>query len=247
MQKVMLSLWKPSGLCSESWRQALLEQCQLLTDQGAQQLRLMVVDAAVAPAHTQRMTASAQPLDGMLSVHIDIARQLAQVQTALAPHTASVHAYHVCETTPNTEQRQLRQAQWGLDTPAAQGSQPVRAPGMCQVALFQRPRHLTTAQWLHAWRDHHSFNAYALQSIYDCRQNLVVQRLSADAPEVHAIVEEHYPTCAIGCAEGYYGTLDQPQLLYERTQALSDSVCGFVDLHSLDSVLTSFYQVSAPH
>lgn len=247
MQKVMLSLFKPHDLCSESWRQALLGQCQQLAEQGVQQLRLMVVDAAVAAAHTQRITTSAQPLDGLLSLRIDIASQLAQVQAALAPHTARAYAYHVCEHTPAPEQRELRQAQMDWDAAAPGVSAGRRAPGMCQVALFQRPRHLTTAQWLHAWRDHHSFNAYALQSIYDCRQNLVVQRLQTDAPEVHAIVEEHYPAYAIGSAEGYYGTTEQPQLLYDRTQALSDSVCSFVDLHSLDCVLTSFYQVGAPH
>lgn len=236
----MFTLWKPQGLAVTSWRESLMALGDSLTRLGAQRICVMVVDAAVDKAAAQRMTASAVPLSGMLSLWLEMDSHLAAVQSLLQQHAAPVHAYHVQEFVPYPEKRQARRE--ALQAEVALGQ---RTPGMCQLALFQRPAWLDVTQWMYYWRDCHGFNAYALQSIFDCRQNIVVQTLSPDAPEVHAIVEEHYPEAAIGNMDGFYGAQGNANLLYEREQALSDSVCNFMEFSTLDCVLTSFYQVSA--
>lgn len=240
MEKIMFSLWKPSGQSATRWREQLLALGDNLTRLGARQIRVMVVDAGVEKAAMQRMTSSTNPLTGMVSLWLDIGTMLAPVQAMLEKHAALLHAYQVREFVPYPEKRSVRRARLKVDVPAGQ-----RTPGMCQLALFQRPTWLDVAQWTHYWRDCHSFNAYALQAIFDCRQNIVLHALSADAPVVHAIVEEHYPDAAIGSMDGFYGAQGDANVLYDREQALSESVCNFMDFGSLDCVLTSFYQVSS--
>lgn len=239
MEKIMFSLWKPQGLAVTHWRDALVALGDSLARMGATQVRVMVVDADVDKAAAQRMTASADPFMGMVSLWLDISTMLVPVQAALEKHAASVHAYHVHEFVPYPEKRSARRVQVQADVAIGK-----RTPGMCQVAAFQRPPWLDVAQWMYYWRDCHGFNAYALQSIFDCRQNIVVESLTPQAPLIHAIVEEHYPDDAIGSMDGFYGAQGDANLLYEREQALSESVCHFMDFSTLDCVLTSFYQVS---
>lgn len=239
MQKVMFSLWKPVGLSVDCWRDALMVLGGALPAEGVWDVSLMVVDSDVARAAGQRMTVSAEPLDGMLSLWIASTTLLVPIEAALAQHVARWHSYHVEECVPNHARRRALQR----PTSGAEAGS-MRVPGMCQLALFQRPAWLNRAQWLRLWRDSHGFNAYALQSIFDCRQNVVIAALSEGAPEVHAIVEEHYPDAAIGDVDAFYGANGDAQLLQQREEALSESVCSFVDLATLDCILTSFYQVS---
>lgn len=239
MEKIMFTLWKPQGLAVTTWRESLMALGGSLACLGAQQMRVMVVDAEVEKAAPQRMTVSVEPLSGMLSLWLDMGLHFTAVRSLLEKHATRVHAYRVQEFIPHPEKRGARRQVLQADVPLGQ-----RTPGMCQLALFQRPAWLDVTQWLYYWRDCHGFNAYALQSIFDCRQNIVVESLTPQAPLVDAIVEEHYPEEAIGSMDGFYGAQGDANLLYEREQALSESVCHFMDFSTLDCVLTSFYQVS---
>lgn len=239
MEKIMFSLWRPEQQSAEHWRDALIGIQDMLAALGAREMRVMVVDQEVGRASAQRMTASAQPPDGMLSIRLEETGGLNAVLDLLQTHVARLHAYLVKESVPCTEKRSVRKAQLGIKTHLGQ-----RAPGMCQVALFKRPPQLPRELWTHYWREH-GFNAYILQSIFDCRQNTVIKALTSGAPELDAIVEEHYPDAAIGNRAGFYGTQGNSELLHEREQATSESVCRFMDFGSLDCILTSYYPVSA--
>lgn len=241
MQKVMCSLWRPEGLCADRWRDSLSGLGQALAVQGGRDIRLMVVDSDVEPALGQRLTSSAAPLDGMLSLWLASTAMLPQLEPVIAQHVARWHSYHVEESVPkHARHKTAMSSENNVTMPGA------RVTGMCQLALFKRPAQLGQAQWLRLWREVHSFNAYALQSIFDCRQNMVIAALSVGAPEVHAIVEEHYPDAAIGDLDAFYGANGDAELLQQREQALSESACSFVDLGSLDCILTSFYLISEP-
>lgn len=215
MQKVMCSLWKPEGLCVDRWRDSLTGLGQALAAQGGRDIRLMVVDSDVEPALGQRLTSSATPLDGMLSLWLASTALLPQLEPVIAQHVARWHSYHVEESVPQHARRKT--AMFSEHNVAMSG---VRVPGMCQLALFKRPAQLGQTQWLRLWREVHSFNAYALQSIFDCRQNMVIAALSAGAPEVHAIVEEHFPGAAIGDLEAFYDAKGDVELLQQREHAL---------------------------
>ncbi|WP_284337532.1 hypothetical protein [Comamonas sp. NoAH] len=204
----MFSLWKPQGLAVTYWRDALVDLGGSLARIDATQVSVMVVDADVDKVAAQCMTASADPLMGMVSLWLDKSNMLDPVQAALQKHAARLHAYHVHEFVPYPEKRSMRRAQVQADVAIGQ-----RTPGMCQESLFQRPAWLELAQWMYYWRDCHAFNAYALQSIFDCRQNIVVESLTPQAQLIHAIVEEHYPSDAIGSLDGFYGAQGDANLL----------------------------------
>lgn len=239
MAKIMFSLWRPQQQSAEYWRDTLMGLQDLLMALGASEIRLMVADCDVEKARVQRMTSSQSPLDGMLSITLQDTEKLRLVLLLLEKNAAKLHAYQVRESLPCSEKRSARKAQLGIQSVIGQ-----RMPGMCQVATFRRPPRLSQDEWTHQWREH-GFNAYILQSIFDCRQNIVIAALTPGAPVIDAIVEEHYPAAAIGNPCAFYGNPGDSELLYEREQATSESVCRFMDFGSLDCILTSFYQVSA--
>lgn len=236
----MFSLWRPEQQSADSWRQSLMDLQNSLLACGASRIRVMVVDEAMAKAASQRITFSKHPLDGMISLWLDSASMLGPVQELIKQRVAGLHAYLVCESEPYPEERKARVARF--DTEVALGK---RTPGMCQVALFRKPVDMDFEEWMVHWREGHGSNAYPLQSIFGYRQNLVVRRLTKDAPEVHAIVEEQFPEIAIGSADGFYDTKGDEDLLRERQKYMSESVAPIMDFPSLDCILTSFYQVSA--
>ena len=88
MEKLMLTLWKPPQLSVEQWRQALLELGENLDSDGARALRVMLVDEGVAAASKQRITNSAAPLDGLLSLWLDSASQWPSIKALVAPLTS---------------------------------------------------------------------------------------------------------------------------------------------------------------
>lgn len=236
----MFSLWRPAQHSANTWREALMALQGPLQACGAKQIRVMVVDEAMANAASQRITFSKHPLDGMISLWLDSASMVGPVQELIKQRVAGLHAYLVCESEPYPEERKARVARF--ETEVALGK---RTPGMCQVALFRKPVGMDFEEWMVHWREGHGSNAYPLQSIFGYRQNLVVRRLTKDAPEVHAIVEEQFPEIAIGSADGFYDTKGDEDLLRERQKYMSESVAPIMDFRSLDCILTSFYQVSA--
>lgn len=239
MEKIMFSLWRPEQQSADIWRKSLMELQGPLQACGAKQVRVMVVDAAMDKAASQRITFSKSPLDGMISLWVDSASMLPPIQALIAQQVTRLHAYLVCESEPYPQERKARIERFNADVPLGE-----RSPGMCQVALFRRPVGMDFEQWMINWREGHGSKAYPLQSIFGYRQNLVVRTLTREAPEVHAIVEEQFPDIAIGSAHGFYDTQGDEALLAERQKYMAESAGTLMDFTSLDCVLTSFYQVS---
>lgn len=238
MEKIMLTLWKPTQPDAEQWRADLLGLRDELIGAGAKHIRVMVVDAAVAAAHAQRITNSAVPLDGLLSLWLDSASQWPSIKALVAPLTSRLEAYLVVESEPYPEEREVRAAQYRV--PVGQ-----RTPGMNQVALLHKPHRLSYEQWHDTWRNGHGPNAYPLQSIFGYRQNTVVRALSFGAPVLHAIVEENFPPEAIGNPQGFFAALGDPDKCAQRQQAMYESTCRFIDFEKIDCIQTSEYQLSA--
>ena len=239
MEKIMFSLWRPEQLSADDWRKSLMDLQSSLQACGAQKIRVMVADAAVDKAASQRITFSKSPLDGVISLWLDSASMLQPVQALIQERVAGLHAYLVCESEPYPQDRKARIERFGADVPLGQ-----RAPGMCQVALFRRPEGMDFEQWMVNWREGHGSHAYPLQSIFGYRQNLVVRSLTREAPELHAIVEEQFPDIAIGSTHGFYDTQGDEKLLSERQKYMAESVAHIMDFRSMDCIQTSFYQVS---
>jgi hypothetical protein len=238
MEKLMLTLWKPPQQSVEQWRQALLDLGDNLVSAGARTLRVMVVDEGVAAASAQRITNSAVPLDGLLSLWLDSASQWPSIKTLVTPLTSRLEAYLVLESEPYPEERKSRVAQYRV--PIGE-----RTPGMNQVALLHKPDRMSYEHWYDTWRNGHGPNAYPLQSIFGYRQNTVVRALTFGAPVLHGIVEENFPPEAIGNPQGFFAALGDPDKCAQRQQAMYESTSKFIDFQKLDCILTSEYQLSA--
>ncbi|VVO81109.1 hypothetical protein PS874_01681 [Pseudomonas fluorescens] len=238
MEKLMLTLWKPPQQSVEQWRQALLDLGDNLVSAGARTARVMVVDGGVAAASAQRITNSAIPLDGLLSVWLDSASQWPSIKALVTPLTSRLEAYLVLESEPYPEERKARAAHYRV--PVGE-----RTPGMNQVALLHKPDRMSYEHWYDTWRNGHGPNAYPLQSIFGYRQNTVVRALTFGAPVLHGIVEENFPPEAIGNPQGFFAALGDPDKCAQRQQAMYESTSKFIDFQKLDCILTSEYQLSA--
>jgi hypothetical protein len=238
MEKIILTLWKPTQPNAGQWRADLLGLRDTLVAAGGKNIRVMLVDEAVAAASAQRITNSAAPLDGMLSLWLDSASQWPAIKTLVTPLTSRVEAYLVVESEPYPEERQARAAHYRV--PLGE-----RTPGMNQVALLHKPDRMSYEHWYDTWRNGHGPNAYPLQSIFGYRQNTVVRALSFGAPVLHAIVEENFPPEAIGNPQGFFAALGDPEKCAQRQQAMYESTSTFIDFEKIDCILTSEYQLSA--
>jgi hypothetical protein len=238
MEKIILTLWKPAQPNAGQWRADLLGLRDSLVAAGAKNIRVMLVDEAVAAASAQRITNSAAPLDGMLSLWLDSASQWPAIKTLVTPLTSRLEAYLVVESEPYPEERQARSALYQV--PVGQ-----RTPGMNQVALLHKPDRMSYEHWHDTWRNGHGPNAYPLQSIFGYRQNTVVRALTFGAPVLHAIVEENFPPEAIGNPQGFFAALGDPEKCAQRQQAMYESTSRFIDFEKIDCILTSEYQLSA--
>jgi hypothetical protein len=238
MEKIMLTLWKPARLDAGQWRAVLLGLRDALAAAGGENIRVMLVDEAVASASAQRITNSTAPLDGMLSLWLDSASQWPAIKTIVAPLSSRLEAYLVVESEPYPEERQARSALYQV--PVGQ-----RTPGMNQVALLHKPDRMSYEHWHDTWRNGHGPNAYPLQSIFGYRQNTVVRALTFGAPVLHGIVEENFPPEAIGNPQGFFAALGDPDKCAQRQQAMYESTSKFIDFQKLDCILTSEYQLSA--
>ncbi|MCP3912594.1 MAG: hypothetical protein GY713_16765, partial [Actinomycetia bacterium] len=72
MEKLIYPIWKRPDHTVEQFRTALLtETAPALLGTGVHQLRINIVDDAVAPADPLRQVNNPQPIDAMISAWVD--------------------------------------------------------------------------------------------------------------------------------------------------------------------------------
>ncbi len=214
MEKLVYALWRPAGTTSETWSAQLLGPvAEQLLAAGARGLQVNVDDPPVAGA-VVRLHTFAQPIEAVVSVWLDTAADgpRADVDHALTSAASRMAGYLVTESVP------LRPP----DLP--DGS---RTDGLANVAFLRRPDHLDQPTWLHRWQDLHTPVALATQSTFGYVQNVVVRAVTADAPVVHAIVEELFPAAALRDLHVFFDTGGSDEELTRRLDAMNTSVANF--------------------
>lgn len=121
-----------------------------------------------------------------------------------------------------------------------------RTTGLANVALLRRPAELDRATWLHRWQIDHTPVAIETQSIFGYTQNAVVRALTPDAPAIAGIVEELFPTGAIGDLKVFFGAADDADL-QDRLNRMIASTSAFGANENIDTVPTSRYVVKSPY
>jgi hypothetical protein len=113
------------------------------------------------------------------------------------------------------------------------------------VALIHRPQGLDYREWINRWHGTQSPLSAELQPRTRYVRNEVVRALTDDAPEIHGIVEEAWPSV---------GHVADPMLFYNASSAdeltanitkMLDSVQACLDLGRLRSATMSEYLVQS--
>ncbi|OBK10322.1 hypothetical protein [Mycobacterium asiaticum] len=156
--------------------------------------------------------------------------QAAAALGLLADECERLAAYLVTESVP-------------LPGPVAQPS--TRTTGLANIALLRRPSGLDQATWLNRWQLDHTPVAIETQSTFGYTQNWVVRSLTADAPEISAIVEELFPAAAVSDLKAFFGAADDADLQH-RVGRMVSSTSAFGANENIDTVPTSRYVMKTP-
>jgi hypothetical protein len=235
MEKVIYVLWRDPAVQAEafSWR-LRTELASRLRELGVRGLRINVCDDTVKPAAGLRQTHTQPQVEGLVQVWLDsaIARFRRPVDEAVG-EIARNAAYLVTESQPLRNTRH----------PAKDGE---RTHGFAQVALLKRPQRLSYEAWLDVWHNSHTGIAIETQSTFEYIQNVVVRRLSGDAPVFDAIVEECFPPAAMTDYKTFFDAPGDEAKFRQNLARMMESVNRFIDMGTIDVVPTSQYRVIAP-
>ncbi|WP_370248889.1 hypothetical protein [Nocardioides sp.] len=116
-----------------------------------------------------------------------------------------------------------------------------RLDALANLALLRRPVDLPEAEWRQRWQVDHTPVAIATQGTSGYLQNRVLRPLTAQAPAVAALVEEHFPMAALTDVHAFYGSGGDDAELASRIERLMASCARFGADRDLDLVPTSRY------
>lgn len=233
MEKLLYPVWKSASLSGDEFRDELLGglASQLAALDAVHSLRITVADSEVEAAAGRRIESQDTVPDGMLSLWVDYAGDAALWEPIIDQHVARKTAYLVAEAEPLVNQQAH---------PSAPGE---RVYGMCHVVFMSPPTTMSDADWLAVWKDSHTQIAIDTQSTFGYRQNLVVRRLSDDAVETHAIVEENFPPEAMTSDHAFYATDGDDTVLKKHLTAMMASCTRFIDFERIDVIPMSEYLI----
>lgn len=149
---------------------------EALAADGATAVQVNLDDADVAPAMMR--FGPAEPITALVSVWTDGDPAAVVGTVADAAGESEPHAYRVHE--------HVR-----LDPlPVPDGT---RCDALANIALLRRPSSMPQPDYLRYWLVQHTPIAIRTQNTVAYVQNAVAEKLTPSAPEVAAIVEEHFP------------------------------------------------------
>lgn len=228
MEKLIYLVWRDT---QETLREILRAQLapQLLAA-GARNLRFNIADAAVAPAVKITQTVLQPAAEGLVQLWVDSAvHHLREpIDAALAACGLRSAGYLVSESAPIVNR--LHPPQPGQ-----------RTEGFAQIALLRRPARLTVEQWLDVWQQHHTRVAVETQTNFEYVQNYVVRKLTPEAPELTAIVEECFPAAAMTDPYVFFDAVGDETKFKRNLDRMMDSVGRFIDPGTIDVIPTSQY------
>lgn len=228
MEKLIYLMWAKPGQGSPAYREALInEAIPSLRSALATRIRLNLADDAVAPAIKLRIESTKPAPDAMVSFWLDSAVQRQPHEKILLQHSEKIMGYLVTESVPLDHAKSV-----------AVGK---RVGGMNQVVLLRKPVALPADEWLDIWLNSHTAIAMETQSTFGYRQNVVTRKLTGNAMDLDAIVEENFPAAAMTSAHAFYNADGDDQKLKNNRNRMFTSVQRFLDLARLDCLPMSEY------
>jgi hypothetical protein len=236
VEKLIYLLWGDGEASSgDALRDRLLgEVAPALLDAGALRLGINVHDAAAAEAPSPVPTpAGEEPHVAEISVWLDCYDRRAPIESVIADVGLRHAGYLVLESLYDdygtTEHSAPR------DWPDGQ-----RSPGVLTVALIHRPDGLAYDEWIRRWHGTQSPVSAELQPRCRYVRNEVVRAVTADAPEIHGIVEEAWPSAQhVADPMLFFNAGSDPGVLQANIERMLESVNACLDLSRIRNVTMS--------
>ena len=242
MEKLVYLLWGPGGPDEgELLRARLLgETATRLLDAGARGLAVNIHDRAAAEAPSPMPAPEGEaPHCAQISVWLDSYDRRQPYDEAVGALGLPCAGYLVVEslyedygTTPHAPPR---------DWPDGE-----RSPGVLTVALIHRPDGLSYREWIDRWHGTQSPLSAELQPRTRYVRNEVVRSLTVDAPEVHGVVEEAWPSARHVADPMLFYNAGSAEQLKANVGRMLDSVNACLDLARLRSSTMSEYLIKTP-
>jgi len=230
MEKLFYTLWKNPDEGASDWSDRLRGSLgRELAANGAQSLQVDIVDDAVADGAALRLISRPVP-DGFVAFWMDSANDRAGCERLLRTTHRQIAGYLVTESRIKED-------------PSRRGADGGRSFGFSLIGFLQRPAWLTEPQWLDIWLGSHTGVAVETQSTFRYVQNVVARRLTEDAPELAAIVEEGFPSAALTSQAAFYDAVGDEEKLARNHGRMMDSCHRFIDFKRLDSLPMSEYVI----
>ncbi len=220
-------------------RDRLLDEvAPMLFAAGARALTVDVHDAAAAQAPPPMPTPEGEEiLAAIVSVWIDAYDRRTPFEQALGALGHRVAGYLVVESVYDD----YGTTQWSGPRDWPDGE---RSPGVLTVALIHRPPGLSYESWIEAWHGTQSPLSAELQPRIRYVRNEVVRPVTADAPEVHGIVEEAWASAEVVADPMlFFNSGGDPDVMGANVQKMLESVNACLDLSRFRTSTMSEYLV----
>lgn len=231
MEKIIYLVRRNDTVSGDEFRrQALAEISEkLLALDNVKKLRICVEDSDVTPAANLKIEKIAPICQAMLSVWVDTANSQNQLVAVLQPYTSRIEGYLVTES----------------EVMAPPSRESERTVGMNQLVTFSHLPSLSRGEFLTIWRDSHGPLACEVQSTFGFRQHLIARKLTPDAQDHSAIVEEHFPAAAMDSPNAFYDAVGDDEKLQKHVKMMIASCTRFIDFDSINTVHMSEYTIRA--
>jgi hypothetical protein len=209
-----------------------------LLDAGALRLGVNVHDTAAAEAPSPVPTPAGElPHVAEISVWVDSYDRRAPIEASIAGVGLRHAGYLVLESLYDdygtTEHGPPR------DWPDGE-----RSPGVLTVALIHRPDGLGYDEWIQRWHGTQSPVSAELQPRCRYVRNEVIRAVTQDAPEIHGIVEEAWPSARhVADPMLFFNAGSDPALLQANIERMLESVNACLDLSRIRNVTMSEHLV----
>lgn len=242
MEKIVYVLWGDDAPgAGDALRARLLGPvARSVLAAGARAVTVDVHDSDAAHAPSPVPTPEGEdPHVAVVSLWVDsydrrapVEKPIFEVGTAVAGYLVVESLYEDYGTTPHG--------------PARTWADGDRSPGVLTVSLIHRPPDLGYESWIERWHGTQSPLSANLQPRCRYVRNEVVRALTDNAPEIHGIVEEAWPSVDhVADPMLFFNAGGNPDVLSENITAMLESVNACLDLGRIRNNTMSEYLVKS--